>query len=277
MCKRGPFYPYMMTALPRAIVLSLALSFSLPAIALSQDDQTPIPSTAAGAPVRVEKPLEPAIPTVKELFKASLGDFKELPTSSNLRVLGAGLAASSAFLASDAVFSRTLSSARWTHGTFDATGLTGQFPLHIAAGLATYGLGRASASPRLAGFGADLIRAQLLAQATTQAIKFAVNRTRPDGTLRSFPSGHTSTMFATATVFQRHFGWKAGVPAYAAATWVAAGRIQGRRHYLTDVAVGAALGIVAGRTVTVGRGRTRFSVAPMATAGGAGIGFTLVK
>jgi hypothetical protein len=40
------------------------------------------------------------------------------------------------------------------------------------------------------------------------------------------------------------------------------------------VAFGAALGIVAGRTVTIGRGDGRFAVAPMAAAGGGGVGFT---
>jgi membrane-associated phospholipid phosphatase len=57
---------------------------------------------------------------------------------------------------------------------------------------------------------------------------------------------------------------------------VAAGRIHDRRHYLSDVAFGAALGIVAGRTVTVGSGRNQFEVGPMATPGGMGIGFTRV-
>ena len=38
---------------------------------------------------------------------------------------------------------------------------------------------------------------------------------------------------------------------------------------------GAAIGILAGRTVSVGRGRARFVVAPLATNGG--IGVALVK
>ena len=42
------------------------------------------------------------------------------------------------------------------------------------------------------------------------------------------------------------------------------------------IGTAAALGIIAGRTVTVGRGRSRMAVSPGATAGGAGVTFTLV-
>ena len=76
-------------------------------------------------------------------------------------------------------------------------------------------------------------------------------------------------------MLQRHFGWKAGVPAYALATYVAGSRLQENRHYVSDVMFGAAIGILAGRTVTVGRGSSRFAVAPLATNGGVGV--ALVK
>jgi membrane-associated phospholipid phosphatase len=121
-----------------------------------------------------------------------------------------------------------------------------------------------------------MFRAQLIAQGVTQAIKLSVRRTRPDGTPYSFPSGHTSTSFATATVLQHEFGWKVGIPAYGLAAYVAASRVQAKRHYLSDVAFGAAIGIVAGRAVTVGHGSARFAVAPFATSRGGGVGFTLV-
>jgi membrane-associated phospholipid phosphatase len=82
--------------------------------------------------------------------------------------------------------------------------------------------------------------------------------------------------FASATVLQRNFGWKVGVPAYGVATYVAASRIQDKRHFLSDVAFGAAIGIAAGRTVTVGRGDGRFALAPMAAPGGGGVSFSWV-
>jgi len=91
------------------------------------------------------------------------------------------------------------------------------------------------------------------------------------------PSGHTTVAFASATVLQRHFGWKVGVPAYAVATYVAASRVEQKHHYLSDVAFGAALGIAAGRTVPMGHGHG-LMVTPIVSPDGtgAGAGFTWV-
>lgn len=144
-------------------------------------------------------------------------------------------------------------------------------PLGVA--VAAYAIGRQAGSSRAARIGSELIRAQILSEATTYAIKAVANRTRPDGTPRGFPSGHSSSAFASATVLQRNFGWKVGIPAYAMATYVAASRIQMEKHYLSDVIFGAAMGIAAGRTVTVGRGSARFAMAPLVVPGGGGIGF----
>jgi hypothetical protein len=47
-----------------------------------------------------------------------------------------------------------------------------------------------------------------------------------------------------------------------------------QRHYLSDVIFGAAVGMVAGRTVTVG-GR-QLEIGPLATSSGAGIGFSML-
>ena len=124
--------------------------------------------------------------------------------------------------------------------------------------------------------GRDLVRAQLLAQGVTQALKYSVRRMRPDGSSQaSFPSGHASGSFASASVLQRHFGWKVGGPAYAVASWVAASRLNENKHHLSDVIFGAAIGLAGGRTVTFERGRTRFEIAPMLAPGGAGVQLSL--
>jgi hypothetical protein len=49
-----------------------------------------------------------------------------------------------------------------------------------------------------------------------------------------------------------------------------------KRHFLSDVAFGATIGVVAGRTVTVGRGRARFAVAPTMSPNQAGVSFVLL-
>ena len=76
-------------------------------------------------------------------------------------------------------------------------------------------------------------------------------------------------------MLQQHLGWRMGAPAYALATYVALSRVQMKRHYLSDVAFGAALGIAAGRTVTLGREK-RMQLAPMVADRGAGVQFTWV-
>ena len=46
-----------------------------------------------------------------------------------------------------------------------------------------------------------------------------------------------------------------------------------RRHYLSDVTFGAALGVVAGRTITIGHAGPRLELAPQATPHGAALSF----
>ena len=216
-------------------------------------------------------------PSFGRIFQDLGGDFTRLPTRENglLIGLGAGLAG----LASPHDTELTSS----MHGHTDAKGFfgpgayIGNFYLNLGASFATYAVGRATGNAKLAIVGADIARAQIVSQATTQGIKYIAGRTRPDGTDRSFPSGHTSSAFATATVLQRHYGWKVGIPAYALAGYVGASRLHANKHYLSDVAFGAALGIVAGRTVTVGIGSTKFALAPMAAQGGVGISLTKVS
>ena len=89
----------------------------------------------------------------------------------------------------------------------------------------------------------------------TQSVKRIVNRQRPfekyafiikrddeSGGL-SFPSGHTSAAFATATsVAVRYRKWYFVVPAYTFATSVAWARMYQGVHYPTDVFTGALVG-----------------------------------
>jgi membrane-associated phospholipid phosphatase len=161
-------------------------------------------------------------------------------------------------------------------GLYSSGETIGSARLQFGSALAVLAVGRLTSSPKLTAVGADLVSANIVAQTLTTGIKIAARRTRPDGTEFSFPSGHTSVSFATATVLQRHFGWKGGVPAYAMASFVAASRIHEKRHFLSDVTFGAAVGIVSGWAVTVGHGKAQMSVAPIAApgGGGGGIGFT---
>lgn len=87
----------------------------------------------------------------------------------------------------------------------------------------------------------------------TFVLKAGIARERPDGSDRySMPSGHASTTFATATVINEFYGWRAGVPAFALATATGIGRMGADRHWLSDVVAGAALGIWMGRAFAIG-------------------------
>jgi len=151
----------------------------------------------------------------------------------------------------------------------------GNLYAQLGAGIGTYVIGRATNEPQVALVGGDLIRAQIVSQIFVQGAKFATERARPDGSNNfSFPSGHTASAFATATVLQEHFGWKAGIPAYAFASFVGASRMASNKHYLSDVLVGAGIGIAAGRTVTIHLGGEKFALGAAPTQGGAMVSFT---
>jgi hypothetical protein len=138
----------------------------------------------------------------------------------------------------------------------------GSFPFQVVIGVGMYSLGRAFDSSPLGVAGADIMRAQFVSQMWVQALKFSTQRTRPDGSDDfSFPSGHSASAFATAAVLRRHFGWKAGIPAYVIAGYVATARVHDNRHHLSDVVFGAAMGIAGERTV-MRSGRYRIRVAP---------------
>ena len=148
--------------------------------------------------------------------------------------------------------------------------------LHVPVALVVWAVGSATGSDRVADTGRDLLRAQIAVFSWTYAIKVASNRTRPNGDPRSFPSGHASTSFATAMVLEEHFGWKAGVPAFAAAVYTAASRVAVNQHWASDVVFGAAVGMASGRTVTIQLREARLRLAPLPVPGGGGALVTAV-
>lgn len=116
----------------------------------------------------------------------------------------------------------------------------------------------------------DMLRPLAVSEAMVQTLKYTVRRERPDGSgVNSFPSGHAADTFAIATALERHFGWRYAVPAYAFASYVAASRLHDNVHYVSDVVFGAAIGTIAGRTVT--RHGREFPITVAAVPGGAAV------
>lgn len=78
----------------------------------------------------------------------------------------------------------------------------------------------------------------------TEVLKQVVHKERPDKSdNKSFPSGHTSVAFSSAAFIQKRYGWKWGVPAWVAASYVGYSRVQADKHFTSDVLAGAALGV----------------------------------
>lgn len=83
---------------------------------------------------------------------------------------------------------------------------------------------------------------------TVLSLKSITKIERPDGSSNnSFPSGHTATAFAGAEMLWQEYKDKSiwyGVAGYAVATGTGLFRIYNNRHWLTDVAAGAGIGIL---------------------------------
>jgi membrane-associated phospholipid phosphatase len=204
---------------------------------------------------------------VKATLKAIPGDFKSLPSRDTLLVLSIGAALTLAALPFDDEVNPRL---RGTHGFFAAGRYMGDGYVLAGATLGTYLAGRATGNRVVSHLGMDLVRALSEVGAITFSMKRAFGRERPSGECCAFPSGHSSLTFASATVLQRHLGWKAAVPTYAIASYVAVSRLHDNRHWLSDVVFGATLGLVVGRTVTR-HGPSDYTWAPVPVPGGVGI------
>lgn len=93
----------------------------------------------------------------------------------------------------------------------------------------------------------ELIKAAVSNRLVVEALKYSVDKQRPDGSGDdSFPSGHTADSFMAATFIYQRYGWQYGVPAYIGASYVGYTRVASDKHHVEDVLAGAAIGALAG-------------------------------
>ena len=104
----------------------------------------------------------------------------------------------------------------------------------------------------------------------TYGLKYGVNRTRPNGKRYSFPSGHTSTTFQSASFIHKRYGLKYAIPAYLGATFVGYSRVDAKAHYTSDVVAGAIIGSLSGFYFTTKQ--KKLNIQPIAMKSGYGIG-----
>lgn len=227
------------------LVLALALSDQPPV----QEEQKPPDPQQQKA--EAKEPPTPAHTGFRALAENLVEDVKKLPAKQNLylALIGGGLAAG-VHPADQSVNQSFVRHYDSVNKVFAAGKYIGNTPEQVALSVGTYAFGRLFDKPKVSHLGMDLLQAQILTEMMVEPIKFATQRTRPDNSdHHSFPSGHAAVTFATATVIERHLGWRKSLLAYTIASYVAASRLHDNRHYLSDVVFGAAVGSIAGRTV----------------------------
>ena len=234
------------------------------AVALSIQQAPPPPPVEATPAWTDDRPLT-------RIFQNLQRDLTKFPRITTIGIIGAGALGAAASHRADHDIADWVRDSGGERAYTPIGGLLGNAWLQGGAAIAAYSIGVVQDSPELAHIGSDLIRAQMLNGVFTVGLKVAAGRTRPDGGRHSFPSGHVSATFASATVLADHYGWKVGLPAYAFAGFIGWTRVRNNQHYLSDVVFGSAIGIAAGKTVTLGHKARRFSVVPVAVPGGGGV------
>ncbi len=198
---------------------------------------------------------------VPALLHNLLDDVKHIPRRNTVYWLAGGAALTAAIHPLDDNLNARLVGSETADALFKPGHVIGATPVQLGATAVTYLVGTINHQPRVRHLGMDLLEAQLLSEGMTQVIKRIVRRERPDNSGFGFPSGHAAITMASATVLQQHLGWKAAVPTYLIASYVAISRLHDNRHFASDVVAGATEGIIVGRAVTW-HGRNSWAMAP---------------
>jgi len=264
----------------RVTTLLLAVQCLAPAAAArqssaAQEDIQPGRSKAPLFAVDVAKGKPAPTPArgtgVKDIVTGIFGDFAHLPSLSNVAPALIGTAATLAAHQIDYDVNSHFAGDGAVHDSFYPGKIIGNGGVQFAGAVLTYAIGRATDRPTATYVGMDLLRAQAVTGALTLVLKAAIRRERPDGSGNtSFPSGHASVTFATATVLGRYFGWRVAIPSYVMAAYVAASRLQENKHYLSDVVAGASIGYIVGRTV-MREGQPKYALVPVMQPHGAAV------
>jgi len=124
--------------------------------------------------------------------------------------------------------------------------------LHFGGALAWYAVSVNNRDAKDYALAKALIEALAINDLTTGFLQMSVHERAPNDQYFGWPSGHTSSSFAVASVMHQYYGWQVGVPLYLLSGYVAASRIEDREHNVSDLVFGAALGVVIGHSVVKG-------------------------
>ena len=262
--------PLVLDAGLRAAVHEALAGSTAPPPALLAAAPPPALMAAEPPPQNATPPPTPEHTGLKALAVETWGDFKSFPQRPSTWVIlsAAGAGALAVHPLDDNVVNHyensTGNSGFWAPGKY--IGGIGM----VVAPVTIYVLGRYVFAPaadepqtnKWTHLGFDLVRAQIVDEVFVQALKFTVQRERPNGSNYSFPSGHSAATFAFASVLERHFGYRLAWPTVALASYVAASRLHDNVHYLSDVVFGAGLGTAVGWTVVGRHGRNNYAIVP---------------
>lgn len=119
-------------------------------------------------------------------------------------------------------------------------------PTAVMAGLSLVGVkGKHNIWEQILLSGATYVLSDFFVFRLKEATKVA--RPSPFSGNESFPSQHTAQAFLAATLLHKEFGYISpwiSIGGYAAASWVGYARIARNRHFMSDVLMGSAIGIV---------------------------------
>ena len=274
------------------VVLGVIVSivFAAPPIAAQTANESnainqSAPVALVGQPGKDEAP-EHAHTGWATLLKDTGRDFLAFPQrKSTWTLLGIGAAAALATHPGDGYVESHIVGNKTADRAFSVGKFAGSAYLQIGSGVGLWAIGRYVIAPatdesrtnKWSEVGFDLMRAQIVSQVVVHGMKYSIRRDRPTGECCSFPSGHSATAFAVASVLERHLGYRASWPALAGATYVATSRLVDNRHFLSDVLMGAGVGTAAGWTVVGTRGRSGYALQPVPLKGGMLIAVTRVR
>jgi membrane-associated phospholipid phosphatase len=149
-------------------------------------------------------------------------------------------------------------------------------PGSVLIGVSLYAVGRVSKQERVADLGLHGLEALVVGAAVANVMKVGFGRGRPylgNDTIfnpddwgfgrgwgreqyRSFPSGHTVAAFAAAAAvtneaarWRRGSEWIVGPVLFGGAALAGASRMYNNKHWLSDVVMGAAIGVFSGNKV----------------------------
>ena len=235
------------------------------------------PQPAQIAPLPKNQAPEHASTGWASLAKDTASDYATFPRRpSTWVILGIGVAGAFATQPADDYVEEHLVGNTGFEDFFSLGKWVGSVYVQMGSAVGLWAVGRYIVAPtageprtnKYSEIGFDLMRAQFLSQGIVQGMKNIGQRDRPTGECCSFPSGHSASAFAAASVLERHLGYRASWPFLVGATYVGASRLVDNRHFLSDVVMGAAIGTASGWTVVGSRGRNRITMQPVPIKGG---------